>query len=144
MPDAASEPAATPAGASPRRWRLLLRLPFTLTVVAAMLVLGVVTGALWTPFEDHPWFENVAFGAPAFAAGHWWTPVTGSFFALDGAPGWLQAISRLLPLRHLNDGMMDVMVRGMGIAAIWQPLLILLAFAAACSFVAARLFRWDA
>jgi len=70
--------------------------------------------------------------------------LSGSFFPMDGAPGWLQAISRLLPLRHLNDGMMDVMVRGQGIEAVWQPLLILLAFAAVCSAVSARLFRWDA
>ncbi|MCK9794032.1 DUF2156 domain-containing protein [Isoptericola sp. 4D.3] len=58
-------------------------MPFTLGVVGAMLVLGTVTGALWSPFEDHPWFEAVAFGAPAFAEGRWWTPVTGSLFALE-------------------------------------------------------------
>jgi phosphatidylglycerol lysyltransferase len=71
-----------PAGPGHRVTAVVRRVPFTLSVVAAMLVLGVVTGALWSPFEDHPWFEHVAFGAPAFAEGRWWTPVTGSFFAL--------------------------------------------------------------
>ncbi|MGW8566493.1 bifunctional lysylphosphatidylglycerol flippase/synthetase MprF [Isoptericola sp. NPDC055881] len=63
--------------------RLARRIPFTLAVVGTMLVLGVVTGALWSPFAEHPWFDDVAFGAPALADGRWWTPVTGSFFALS-------------------------------------------------------------
>ncbi|MEG3615292.1 DUF2156 domain-containing protein [Isoptericola haloaureus] len=50
-------------------------------MVATMLVLGLVSQALWSPFEDSDWFASVAFGAPAFADGHWWTPVTGSLFA---------------------------------------------------------------
>ncbi|SKC59457.1 bifunctional lysylphosphatidylglycerol flippase/synthetase MprF [Krasilnikoviella flava] len=86
MPDVTSDIAAAPRAAATAPARLLRtarRVPFTLGVVGLMLVLGGVTGALWTPFEDHPWFENVAFGAPAFADGRWWTPVTGSFFALE-------------------------------------------------------------
>ncbi|WP_418277091.1 bifunctional lysylphosphatidylglycerol flippase/synthetase MprF [Isoptericola jiangsuensis] len=82
----ATDPLTTESEQDVRRrpaWvAFLARMPFTLSVVGVMLVLGVVTGALWTPFEDHPWFDVVAFGAPAFAEGHWWTPVTGSFFAL--------------------------------------------------------------
>jgi len=61
--------------------RTTRRIPFTLGVVATMLVLGLVSQALWSPFEESDWFESVAFGAPAFADGHWWTPVTGSLFA---------------------------------------------------------------
>ncbi|MFD6178218.1 MULTISPECIES: bifunctional lysylphosphatidylglycerol flippase/synthetase MprF [unclassified Isoptericola] len=60
---------------------LLRRAPFTLAVVAMMLVLGVVSQGLWTPLRDSSWFDVVAFGAPAFQDGRWWTPVTGSFFA---------------------------------------------------------------
>jgi phosphatidylglycerol lysyltransferase len=80
-------PAATPAPDPEAPWssrlgRMVRRVPFTLSVVGLMLALGIVTGALWSPFEDHPWFDDVAFGAPAFAEGRWWTPVTGSFFAL--------------------------------------------------------------
>ena len=40
--------------------------------------------------------------------------LSGSFFPLDAAPAWLQAVSNVLPLKHLNDGMLDVMVRGEG------------------------------
>jgi ABC-2 type transport system permease protein len=59
-------------------------------------------------------------------------------------PRWIDAVSRLLPLRYLNEGMLDVMVRGLGPAAIWQPFLVLLAFAAAMTLLASRFFRWEA
>lgn len=113
-----------------------LAIVLVLAGTLAFLSIGLLAGSICRTEEGAVGLANFIVLPMAF--------LSGSFFALDGAPGWLQAISRLLPLRHLNDGMMDVMVRGMGIAAIWQPLLILLAFAAACSFVAARLFRWDA
>ncbi|MBV9922305.1 MAG: hypothetical protein JOY78_15850, partial [Pseudonocardia sp.] len=60
-------------------WR---RLPFTTTVVAAMLVLGLATGSLWRAASSAPWYPDVAFGLPSFAAGRWWTLVTGVFFAV--------------------------------------------------------------
>lgn len=113
-----------------------LAIVLVLAGTLAFLSIGLLAGSICRTEEGAVGLANFIVLPMAF--------LSGSFFALDGAPGWLQAISRLLPLRHLNDGMMDVMVRGMGIEAIWQPLLILLAFAAACSFVAARLFRWDA
>src|SRR5436190_1300409 len=57
------------------------RIPFTLAVVALMLVAGVVTGALWWPLPGSPWWGRVAYGLPALEAGRWWTPLTGVFFA---------------------------------------------------------------
>jgi lysylphosphatidylglycerol synthetase-like protein (DUF2156 family) len=59
-----------------------LRLPFTTTIVAAMLVLGLVTGSLWRAASSAPWYPDIAFGLPSFAAGRWWTLVTGVFFAV--------------------------------------------------------------
>lgn len=49
-----------------------------------------------------------------------------------------------MPLRYLNEAMLNVMVRGMVPAATVVPLAILLGFAAVVALVAARLFRWDA
>ncbi|MEV0678975.1 hypothetical protein AB0I60_20900 [Actinosynnema sp. NPDC050436] len=60
---------------------VLRRVPFTATVVAVMLVVGVATGSLWTEASEQPWYEWVAFGLPAFEQGRWWTPVTGAFLA---------------------------------------------------------------
>ena len=49
----------------------------------------------------------------------------------------------MLPLKHLNDGMLDVMVRGEGPQAALVPMAILAAFTVVVTLVAARLFRWE-
>jgi phosphatidylglycerol lysyltransferase len=69
-------------GHTERAARFVRRVPFTLGVVGMMMVLGVATGSLWSPLQDRPLFEVVAYGLPSLEAGRWWTPVTGSFFAL--------------------------------------------------------------
>ncbi|WP_290807454.1 DUF2156 domain-containing protein [Herbiconiux sp.] len=60
--------------------RAVSRLPATLTVVAVVLVVGLVGQGLWSATIDQPWWEQVAFGLPAFQDGRWWTPLTGTFF----------------------------------------------------------------
>ena len=53
--------------------------------------------------------------------------LSGSFFPLDAAPEWLQAVAHVLPLWWLNEGMLDVMVRGEPASAVlcrcscWRP-----------------------
>lgn len=56
------------------------RIPATLTMVALILVVGVIWQGLWRPFEDSELFVSVAYGLPNFLDGKWWTPVTGTFF----------------------------------------------------------------
>jgi len=51
--------------------------------------------------------------------------------------------SRLLSLRHLNDGMLNVMVRGQGPSAVLVPAAVLLGFTVLMTLLAARLFHWD-
>nr|WP_083466071.1 DUF2156 domain-containing protein [Kibdelosporangium sp. MJ126-NF4]CEL12980.1 Putative membrane protein [Kibdelosporangium sp. MJ126-NF4]CTQ98665.1 hypothetical protein [Kibdelosporangium sp. MJ126-NF4] len=58
------------------------RLPFTSTVVLAMLLLAVATGALWSAIEDRAVFPFVGYGVSSLEAGRWWTVVTGPFFAV--------------------------------------------------------------
>ncbi|MCR2808279.1 MULTISPECIES: DUF2156 domain-containing protein [unclassified Microbacterium] len=67
---------------TPRRPLLVVmsRIPATLILVASLLVVGVLSAGLWTPFQDSPLWENVAYGLPAFLDGRWWTPITGTFF----------------------------------------------------------------
>ncbi|MFK4836328.1 bifunctional lysylphosphatidylglycerol flippase/synthetase MprF [Microbacterium sp. ZW T2_14] len=59
---------------------VLRRMPGTLTMIALILIAGVVWQGLWRPFEDTGLYDVVAYGLPAFEAGRWWTPVTGTFF----------------------------------------------------------------
>jgi ABC-2 type transport system permease protein len=69
--------------------------------------------------------------------------LSGSFIPLNIAPAWLQTVSEFLPLRHLNDGMLDVLARGDGMAAVLPQLGILLGFALVVAAIAVRMFRWD-
>jgi lysylphosphatidylglycerol synthetase-like protein (DUF2156 family) len=62
--------------------QLARRSPFTISVVAIMLLLGIATQTLWSPLDDRPLIQVVAYGLPALQDGRWWAPVSGAFFAL--------------------------------------------------------------
>lgn len=62
---------------------LLRRSALTLSVFAALLIVGVLTQALWMPASAASWYDSVAYGLPAFEAGRWWTPLTGTVLAAE-------------------------------------------------------------
>ncbi|MDR6199937.1 phosphatidylglycerol lysyltransferase [Microbacterium sp. SORGH_AS428] len=81
--------------------RVAQRVPATLVLVAALLVTGIATGALWHPFHRNPGMELWAYGWPALEAGRWWTPVTGTF--LIGYPGlYLFAVASFAGMAYLE------------------------------------------
>ncbi|MBA2464382.1 MAG: ABC transporter permease [Nocardioidaceae bacterium] len=110
-------------------------IPLLVLGTLCFMSLGLLSGALARTAEGAVNLANFLVLPMAF--------LSGSFFPLDGAPGWLQFVSRLLPLRHLNDGMLDVMVRGQGPSAVLAPAAVLLGFTVVMTLLAARLFRWD-
>jgi ABC-2 type transport system permease protein len=112
-----------------------MSVPILVSGTLAFMALGLLAGALGRSTEGAVNMANFLVLAMAF--------LSGSFFPIDAMPGWLQGLSKVLPLRHLNDAMMDVMVRGEGPAAGLLPILVLLAFAAVLTVIAARLFRWE-
>ncbi len=110
-------------------------IPLLVAGTLCFMALGLLSGAVARTTEGAVNMANFLVLPMAFLGG--------SFFPLDGAPRWLQTVSLALPLRHLNDGMLDVMVRGQGPAAVLAPMGILLGFAALMTALAVRLFRWD-
>ncbi|MBA2276290.1 MAG: ABC transporter permease [Chloroflexia bacterium] len=70
--------------------------------------------------------------------------LSGVFFSIDTAPGWLQPITRALPLSYLVDALRAPMMLGRGINAIWLDLVVLAATFVVCLAFAVRFFRWDA
>jgi lysylphosphatidylglycerol synthetase-like protein (DUF2156 family) len=93
--DAASRPRPRTA------MRIAQRIPATLVLIGALLVVGVVTGALWHPFHRNSGMEVWAYGWPALEAGRWWTPVTGTF--LVGHPGlYLFALASFAGMAYLE------------------------------------------
>ncbi|WP_229054750.1 ABC transporter permease [Aeromicrobium sp. Leaf350] len=115
-------------------WPLMV--PLLLAGTLAFLSIGMLAGAVSKTEEGAIGLANFIVLPMAF--------LSGSFFPLDGAPAWLRIVSNCLPLKHLNDGMLDVMVREQGPGAIVVPIAILLGFAAVFAAVSARLFRWEA
>jgi ABC-2 type transport system permease protein len=112
-----------------------MSIPLLVVGTLCFMSLGLLAGAITKTTEGAVAAANFMVLPMAF--------LSGSFFPLDGAPEWLQKVSLALPLRHLNDGMLDVMVRGEGPGAALAPMLFLAVFAGVVTLVAARLFRWD-
>jgi ABC-2 type transport system permease protein len=112
-----------------------MALPLLVCGTLAFMSIGLLAGAVSKTTEGAVNMANFIVLPMAF--------LSGSFFPLDGAPGWLQVISRALPLRHLNDAMLDVMVRGQDWTAAFAPMGILLGFTLVLTAIAARLFRWE-
>jgi ABC-2 type transport system permease protein len=110
-------------------------LPVLIAGTLAFLSIGLLAGARAKSLEAASAIVNIIVLPMAF--------LSGSFFPLDGAPGWLQTISKLFPLRHMNDAMLDAMVRGKGFVDVLPQIGLLLAFAAVLSGLAGWLFRWD-
>ncbi len=112
-----------------------MSVPLVLAGTLAFLSIGLLVGA----FAKTPEAASAAVNIIVLPMGF----LSGAFFPLDGAPGWLQAVSKVLPLRYLVDGMKNVMVRGDGPASVMPAMGLLLAFALVLSLLATRLFRWD-
>lgn len=115
-------------------WPMII--PLLLSGTLAFMSIGLLAGSISKTEEGAIGLANFVVLPMAF--------LSGSFFPLDAAPSWIKTISNLLPLKHLNDGMLDTMVRGDGPASALMPILILLAFATVLAAISARLFRWDA
>jgi ABC-2 type transport system permease protein len=69
--------------------------------------------------------------------------LSGVFFDVDSAPGWLQPITKVLPLHYLVEALREPMTLGNGLDAIWVDLLVLVAIFTVAVLFAVRFFRWD-
>lgn len=112
-----------------------MAVPLVVCGTFCFMALGLLAGAVTKTAEGAVNMANFIVLPMAF--------LSGSFFPLEAMPRWLQDFSLALPLRHLNDAMLDVMVRGEGPASAVLPMLILIGFAAVVTLVAAKLFRWE-
>jgi ABC-2 type transport system permease protein len=98
-----------------------LGLPLLILGTLAFLSIGLFVGAIAKTDEAASAMANFIVLPMAF--------LSGTFFDITAAPGWLQAISKVFPLRWMNDGMLDLLVRGKGPGALLLPGGILIGFA---------------
>lgn len=113
-----------------------LALPVLLAGTLAFLAVGLLVGAVAKTEEAASALANFVVLPMAF--------LSGTFFDIRATPPWMQTLSQAMPLRHMNDGLLDVMVRGLGASAVVAPIGILLGFTLVVTGLALRLFRWDA
>ncbi|MFR9725738.1 ABC transporter permease [Streptomyces sp. MS19] len=112
-----------------------LALPVLVLGVSAFLALGAIVGAYCRTPEAVAAVANCLMVPMAF--------LSGSFYPLDAMPSWLQDISWVLPLRHLNDGVSAALTGSGGVGDIGLAAALLVGFAAVLGVVAFRTFRWS-
>lgn len=113
-----------------------MALPLVLFGTLTFMAIGLLTGSLTSSSESASAATNLIVLPMAF--------LSGSFIPLDAAPAWLRGVSHIFPLRYLNEGMLDVMVRGQGPSSALAPIAVLLAFTVTITLLATRFFKWDA
>ncbi len=69
--------------------------------------------------------------------------LAGTFFPVENFPKWLQPISNILPLTHLNQAMRDVAFEGAHITDCLPQMGVLVAWGVAAYIVAVRVFKWE-
>ncbi|GLW95906.1 ABC transporter permease [Actinokineospora globicatena] len=112
-----------------------LSIPVFLSGVLAFFAIGMLVGAFCKTEEAATGAANIVVLPMAF--------LSGTFFPIDLAPKWLQTVSQVFPLRHMNDGVTDFLVRGKGPEALLLPCGVLLGFTLVVSFIASRVFTWE-
>ncbi|MDQ3627993.1 MAG: ABC transporter permease [Actinomycetota bacterium] len=112
-----------------------MAVPILFCGTLAFMAIGLLAGAMCKTAEGAAGFANFFVLPMAF--------LSGSFIPLDASPEWVRVVSLALPLRYINEGMLDTMVRGLGPSAAVLPMAVLLAFAVVIGFVATRAFQWE-
>lgn len=112
-----------------------LAIPVFVLGILAFFAIGMLVGAFCKTEEAATAAANIVVLPMAF--------LSGTFFPIDQAPPWLRTVSNVFPLRHMNDGIMDFLVRGQGASALVLPCAVLTGFLLVVGFIASRVFQWE-
>jgi ABC-2 type transport system permease protein len=108
---------------------------FVLLGVVAFSALGIAFAQAIPNFDAAAAYVNAVFLPMIF--------ISGTFYESRHLPSVIDAAARVLPLRHVIDGLRGALVRGTGLTHNVEGLVVLGAWAAAGIFLAARYFRWE-
>jgi ABC-2 type transport system permease protein len=113
---------------------LLALLPLIVVGALCFIAIGLLVGSIAKTEDAAAAMANLVTLPMTFLAG--------VFFPLDSAPGVVQAISKVLPLTYLADGLRGVAVRDHSFAWTLPKLGVLAAFTVVIVAASLRSFRW--
>jgi ABC-2 type transport system permease protein len=114
-------------------WWLIV--PLVVCATLAFMSIGLLAGSLAKTEEAANGISQIIVLPMSF--------LSGSFFPLDDAPGWLKTLSDVFPLKHLVTASQSVLTRGGGLLDALPTMGGLLLFAAVTTAIASRFFRWE-
>jgi ABC-2 type transport system permease protein len=117
----------------PHDWLALV--VFTLLGVVAFSSLGIAMAQAIPNFDSAAAYVNAVFLPMIF--------ISGTFYESKHLPSVIDAAARVLPLRHVIDGLRGAIVKGGGLTHHVEGLVVLAAWATAGIFLAVRYFRWE-
>ncbi|MFD0354697.1 ABC transporter permease [Streptomyces sp. NPDC127110] len=115
------------------RWPLVL--PALVLGITAFMAIGVIVGNYAKTPEAVAAIANCMMVPMAF--------LSGSFLPLDMMPSWLRTVSRVLPLRYLNDAASGALTGSGSLATIGVGCAALAGFALLFGGIGLRTFRWS-
>ncbi|WP_405706584.1 ABC transporter permease [Streptomyces xanthophaeus] len=115
------------------RWPLVL--PALVLGITAFMAIGVIVGTYANTPEAVAAIANCMMVPMAF--------LSGSFLPLDMMPSWLQSVSRILPLRYLNDAATGALTGSGSLSSIGIGCAVLLGFAVVFGAIGLKTFRWS-
>ena len=69
--------------------------------------------------------------------------LSGIFFPMDGAPGWIQPVVKAMPLKYLADALRNVVIDAQGLWSVRLDIIVLVGVTAVFMAVSVRFFRWE-
>lgn len=112
-------------------WLLLL---ITLLGSMSLIALSLLMTAMTQSEEFAGGLLNMVSWPMMFLSGVW--------FSLEGAPGWLQSFAKIFPLTHMLDGARAVMIEGAGVIELLPVLLTLTLMTLFFISIGAWKFNW--
>jgi ABC-2 type transport system permease protein len=115
-----------------------LRVPFGTLLIAISLGLWVASMGLLIGTLAKSDNQVVLYSMLAMFV---FSALGGTWFPLEGAGGAFASIGKLLPSSWAMIGLQNILIRGLGMTSIWQPVAILLAYALGFFTLAVWRFR---
>lgn len=117
----------------PNDWLELI--VFVLLGVVAFSSLGIAMAQAIPNFDSAAAYVNAVFLPMIF--------ISGAFYDTKHLPAVLDAVARILPLRHVIDGLRGSILRGSGLTHHVEGLVVLAAWCVGGIFLSLRYFRWE-